>query len=175
MTIFGFIFLASCISSEESGANRQDPIAQEPVSIAPQSAQRIEPERPKEAAVSGQQAKQSKGARLTSRQDTLVASVTRRIVAPAPSARSIERPKDPAYTVQVGAFSKAQHALKYQKLAKERFLKNSVHNSYERRHKLYRVSVGKFTTRTEAAALRREVIKKYPKEYSQAWVNYLAK
>jgi len=124
---------------------------------------------------SGQQAGQSKAARLTSKQDTVIASMTTRTAAPTSSARTIKRPIDPAYTVQVGAFGKAQYALSYQKLAKERFSKNSVHNRYEPLQRLYRVSIGKFTARKEAAALRRDIMKKYPREYSEAWVNYIAK
>jgi hypothetical protein len=60
-------------------------------------------------------------------------------------------------------------------LAKERFSKNSVHNRYEPLQRLFRVSIGKFTTRKQAAVSRREIMMKYPREYSEAWVNYIAK
>ena len=157
VSIFG------CISSEESGSSsQQQPITQqEPSDSAVQGTQNAA--RPAQA---GQ-----KGSRLTSRQDTLVASVTRKAK---PASRSrLVRPKNPLYTVQVGVFRKPQNALRYQKLAKERFPRNSVHNRYDTKTKMYWVSIGKFTTKQEAVALRRTVIDKYPKDYKEAWVNYI--
>jgi len=169
---FGFFVFAFCTSSEESGAARQDPITVEtvPPPVAETTLQ-PEQEQPLEPTL---QDRQAKTARLKSIQDTVVASVTKRSSSPASVARPIKRPPNPAYTVQVGAFNRAQNALTYEKLAKERFLGNSVHNRYEPMERLYRVSIGKFTTRQEAAALRREIMKKYPKEYAEAWVNYIA-
>lgn len=167
---FGFILTVAmfgCISSEESGSSQQEPITQqEPADSLTQGNQDAA-----QPAQTGEQQAGRKGSRLTSRQDTLVASVTRKAK---PASRSrLVRPKNPLYTVQVGVFRKAQNALRYQKLAKERFPKNSVHNRYDTKTKMYWVSIGKFTTKQEAVALRRTVIDKYPKDYKEAWVNYI--
>lgn len=83
----------------------------------------------------------------------------------------------PVYTVQIGAFgrSKAQHALRLQKNAQERFANQVVLNNYDSAHKLYRVSVGEFETREDASRLRNELIRRFPQEYSQCWVNNFLK
>jgi len=155
------VAMCGCISSEESGSSQQAPITQQAPADSVAGTQDVA-----QPAQTGQ-----KGSRLTSRQDTLVASVTRKAK---PASRSrLVRPKNPLYTVQVGVFRKAQNALRYQKLAKERFPRNSVHNRYDTKTKMYWVSIGRFTTKQEAVALRHTVIDKYPKDYKEAWVNYI--
>ena len=169
---FGLILavsMFSCISSEESGSSSQQaPITQqEPADSVARGTRDAA-----QASQTGKQQTGQKGSRLTSRQDTLVASVTRK-AKPASRSSRLVRPNNPLYTVQVGVFRKAQNALRYQKLAKERFPKNSVHNRYDTKTKMYWVSIGRFTTKQEAVALRRTVIDKYPKDYKEAWVNYI--
>lgn len=166
----GIIFsiaIIGCISSEESGSDQQ-PVSQQTPSAGQQPAKQASP---KSAQTQKKQAK-PRSSRLTSKQDTLVASVTKKS-RPAPRPSHVGRPKNPSYTVQVGVFRKAQNALRYQKLAKERFPKNSVHNRYDTRSRMYWVSIGKFTTKEEAVALRKEIMKKYPEGYKEAWVNYI--
>ncbi len=124
---------------------------------------------------SGAQTKRpSRSTKFTARQDTLKASLVRKNK-PTPRPPKIERPANPAFTLQIGAFLLPKNALRNQKLAKERFPKYSVYNNYYSRSKYYRVSIGKFITRREAIAARQQIIKKYPKDYSGCWVNYIAK
>lgn len=155
--------IAGCGSSEESGSLQKAPLSQQtPTTSTPQESAQLQKKQSRQ-----------KGSRLTSKQDTLVASVTRRGRSSSRPVSRVERPKNPSYTVQIGIFRKAQNALRYQKFASERFPKNSVHNRYDSKTKMYWVSVGKYTTREEAVALRREILKNYPKEYEKAWVNYI--
>lgn len=116
----------------------------------------------------------SRSTKFTAKQDTLKASLVRKNK-PAIHPPTIERPANPAFTVQIGAFQLPKNALRNQKLAKERFPKYSVYNNYYSRSKYYRVSIGKFMTRREALAMRKQILKKYPKDYSRCWVNYIAK
>jgi cell division septation protein DedD len=111
---------------------------------------------------------------FVSKRDTVVAAIVRRTKNTKHSTRII-RPENPAYTVQIGAFSKASNALLMQKIARERFSGHPVFNNFNPIDRLYRVSVGKFEDRGEAMALRREMMKLYPKEHSECWVNYIAK
>ncbi len=87
----------------------------------------------------------------------------------------IERPSNPAYTVQLGAFLRPNNALRNQKIARSRFSKYPVYSKFDARSNFYRVSVGKFMTRHEAAHLRQEILKKFSKEYPACWVNYIAR
>ena len=89
--------------------------------------------------------------------------------------KPIERPENTAYTVQVGAFSRTQHALQAQKLAKDRFADFPIFNDFEPYDKLYRVRVGKFDTRQQADSLRKSMAKQFPADYSDSWINYISK
>ena len=117
-------------------------------------------------------AKNRSGARFQSKQDTVKASLTRKSKQ---TVRAVVRPENPAYTVQIGAFSNAQNALRMQKAAKERLGNQLILNNFGTADKLYRVSVGKFDTRIEASSLRKMIVEKYSKDYSSCWVNYIAK
>ena len=116
----------------------------------------------------------TRSTKFTAKQDTVKASLVRKNKS---SFRlpSIERPANPAFTVQIGAFLRPNYALSNQKKAKSRFSQYPVFSNFDTRSKFYRVSVGKFMTRKEALDLRREILKKYPKEYAACWVNYIAK
>lgn len=116
--------------------------------------------------------KSRSGARFQAKLDTVKASLTRKSKQ---AVRAVVRPENPAYTVQIGAFGKAQNSLRMQKAAKERLGNQVILNNFGTVDKLYRVSVGKFDTRKEASSLRKMIIEKYPKEYSSCWVNYIAK
>ena len=116
----------------------------------------------------------SRSTKFTAKQDTLKASLVRKNKPPLRLPK-IERPANPAFTVQIGAFSLPKNALRNEKLAKSRFPKYSVYNNFHQRSKIYRISVGKFMTRREALAARQMILKKYPKDYSGCWVNYIAK
>ena len=116
----------------------------------------------------------SRSTKFTAKQDTLKASLVRKSK-PSFKLPKIERPANPAFTVQIGAFLRPNYALSNQKKTKSRFPKQPVFNNFDRQSKFYRVSVGKFMTRNEALAFRREILKKYPKDYSSCWINYIAK
>lgn len=79
------------------------------------------------------------------------------------------------FTVQIGAFALPKNALRNQKLAKARFTKLPVYNNFYSRGRIYRVSVGKFATLREALAAKKDIVRKYPKDYSGCWINYIAK
>lgn len=111
---------------------------------------------------------------FTSNQDTVVASVVKTSRSSGRIIKPIERPENPAYTVQVGAFARTMYALQSQKLAKERFPSLPIFNTFESFDRLYRVRVGKFDTWRGADSLRKAMVKLYPEEYHEAWVNYIA-
>jgi cell division septation protein DedD len=113
--------------------------------------------------------------RLTTDQDTVVASVmtqpkaAEQLGAPADTAGGM------AFTVQIGAFAEPKNALRAQRLAKELFEAYPVFNHFEPSLKLYRVSIGKFGNREEAVEFLKAVINVLPKEYSSCWVNTIFK
>jgi hypothetical protein len=90
-------------------------------------------------------------------------------------AQDIDRPENPAFTVQIGAFARPNNALRNQKLAKTRFPEYPVYNNFLAQAKIYRVSVGKFDTRRDALAAQKQILKKCPKEYTGCWINYIRK
>jgi cell division septation protein DedD len=167
--------VGGCISTEEMGGKTPGP----QLTVMPpdtframeqsQPAAQAEPERPPETKKS--LARQT----FTTRRDTVVGSVVHKSKSPSNPPRKIERPANPAFTVQIGAFTKAPNALLFQKTAKERFADHPVFNNFNPDDKLYRVSVGKFDHRKEAAELRRELLNAFPKEYAECWVNYIPK
>lgn len=116
----------------------------------------------------------SRSTKFTAKQDTLKASLVRKNRT---SVRlpKIERPANPAFTVQLGAFLRPNNALRNQKVARSRFSKHPVYSNFDARSKFYRVSVGKFITRREAVNMRLQILKKYPKDYAACWVNYIAR
>lgn len=120
-------------------------------------------------------AMRKRGTNFTTDQDTVVASVVKQPKTSTRSATSSELPASTAFTVQIGAFAEPQHALHAQRLAKERFGNFPVFNQFEALLKLYRVSIGKFESRDDAVAFLREMVKLQPKEYSECWINTIAK
>lgn len=163
MGILG-VAAAGCVSSGESGSDRENPIVRT----------QQEPSRDQESADESAGQQDPGRALLTSKEDTLTASV--RVNTRRPRIKAvIKRPEDPAYTVQIAAFLKAANALRYHKAARERFPEEFVQNTYDAETGLYRIGVGKFLTRKDAAGLRRSLMKRFPREYQDAWVNYTAK
>lgn len=112
---------------------------------------------------------------FTSKQDTVEASLVRKTKSPPRPVKPVTKPENPAYTVQIGAFARPKYALAAQKLAKERFTEVPVLNQYEPFDKLYRVSVGLFDSRSEADSLRKSLMKQFPTDYSECWINYISK
>lgn len=112
---------------------------------------------------------------FTSKQDTVLASVVKTSRYSNRAIKPIERPENPAYTVQVGAFAQTTYALQSQKLAKERYPYLPIFNYFEPFDRLYRVRIGKFDTWRGADSLRKAMVQRYPEEYREAWINYIAK
>ncbi len=168
-----------CVTTEETGgksAGPQQTVVPIDTAEVRKQAQAVESTPPEPSpAVSAAAKKAPRKPSFVSKRDTIVASVVRRSKNSPRPTRKIERPENPAYTVQIGAFSKAPNALLLQKIAKERFSTQPVFNNFNPADKLYRVSVGKSNDRQEAMALRREMMKSFPKEYTECWVNYIAK
>ena len=177
VAILGASFLAGCVSTEGTGSTGGSSKEGPQQSVAPIDTARspLISSAPVKKQTSKTIARRpSRSARLMAKQDTVKASLVRKSK---PSFRlpKIERPANPAYTVQVGAYLSPDNALRNQKTAKSRFPGNPVFNNFDRQSKFYRVSVGKYMTRQEALALRKEILRKYPKEYAGCWVNYVPK
>lgn len=112
---------------------------------------------------------------LTTDQDTVVVSVMTQSKASTRSATESAMATGIAFTVQIGAFAKPKNALRAQQVAKDLFEHYPVFNQFEASLKLYRVSIGKFESREEAYAFLKDVLKVLPKEYTECWVNTIAK
>ena len=160
--------LSACISSEEAGTAKKigAPIASQTISDSV---------RAKVDSVMRADSARAKRAGFTSQHDTLVASVVKTSKSSSRSIKPIERPVNAAYTVQVGAFARTQHALQTQKLARERCGDLPIFNYFEPYDKLYRVRVGKFDTRQQADSLRKWMIKQFPNDYTDSWINFISK
>ncbi len=173
-----YISLSGCVTTEETGgksAGPQQTVALIDTAEIRKQAQALQSTPTESSAVAPTTKKAPRKPSFVSKRDTIMASVVRRSKNLPRPTRKIERPENPAYTVQVGAFSKAPNALLLQKIAKERFSTQPVFNNFNPADKLYRISVGKFDGRQEAMSLRREMMKSFPKEYTECWVNYIAK
>ena len=162
------LVLAGCVSSEEAGSGKKlgTPVATQDLSESGRA--RVDSLRKADSL-------RAKRAGFTSQHDTLVASVLRTTKSGLRAIKPIERPANPAYTVQVGAFARTDHALRAQKLAKDRFADLPIFNTFEPFDKLYRVRVGKFDTRLQADSLRKSILKQFPKDYTDSWINYISK
>jgi hypothetical protein len=111
--------------------------------------------------------------KFRSRQDTVHASVVTKSKLSSHPLIKIIRPEHPVYTVQVGAFGQVSNALRAQKKAKEHFANQPIFNTFIKRAKLYRVSIGRYENRNDAFALYDSLKQKYPGEYKQCWINFI--
>ena len=160
--------LSACISSEEAGTAKRvgAPVATQSISDSV---------RAKVDSLMRADSVRSKRSGFTSQHDTIVASVVKTSKSSSRSIKPIERPDNPAFTVQIGAFARTDHALRAQKLARERCGDIEIVNFFEPYDKLYRVRVGKFDVRQQADSLRKWMMKQYPNDYTDSWINYIAK
>jgi len=162
--------LGACVSSEEAGTGKR---AEAPLSAqAGADSARLVAQADSLARLDSLRGKRG---RFTSKQDTVTASIVKRSKLSSRAIKPVQRPANPAYTVQIGAYARTKHALQAQKLAKERFADLPIFNSFESFDKLYRVSVGKFDTRLQADSLRKSMSKQFPQDYPEAWINYISK
>jgi len=162
------LLLGGCVSSEETGTGKKvgAPVQSQAVSNA---------ERAKVDSLRRLDSLRAKRAGFTSQHDTLVASVVKTSKSGSRAIKPIERPANPAYTVQIGAFARTAHALRAQKLAKDRFADFPIFNYFEPYDKLYRVRIGKFDTWKQADSLRKVMVKQFPSDYPDSWINYISK
>jgi hypothetical protein len=106
-------------------------------------------------------------------QDTVRASVVTKSKSASHPLIKIIRPEHPVFTVQVGAFGQVSNALRAQKKAKEHFAYQPVFNTFVKRAKLYRISIGRYENRKDAFALYDSLKQKYPGEYKLCWINFI--
>jgi hypothetical protein len=173
--------LSACVPSEETGAGLR---AKSPVQIfGPIDTTRRGPHRAmsqdtastlKIDSIKIAQGKKPRVApKFKSRQDTVRASVVTKSKSSSHPLIRIIRPEHPVYTVQVGAFGHVSNALRAQKKAKEHFAYQPVFNTYVKRAKLYRVSIGRYENRNDAFVLCDSLQHAYPVEYKQCWINFI--
>ncbi len=162
------LLLAACVSSEGTGTGKRigSPVSSQTVSDSV---------RAKVDSMMRSDSLRAKRAGFTSQHDTLMASVVKTSKPGTKGIKPIEKPENSAYAVQVGAFARTDHALRVQKLARERFTDLPVFNTFESYDKLYRVRVGKFDTWQQADSLRKSMVKLFPSEYTDSWINYISK
>lgn len=73
------------------------------------------------------------------------------------------------YAVQIGAFESEENASRAEQTFKARFTQ-PVRRYLDETTKLYKVSVGSFTTKDQALDFRKLLNDKYPGEYMDAWI-----
>jgi len=112
---------------------------------------------------------------LTSKEDTLTASVVQTSRSTTPPASISEGKFVTVFTIQIGAFGDATNALTLMKRTKERFGDIPVLNRFEPRDRLYRVSIGLFETRERAIAFQQTLIKNHGSEFKDTWVSQISK
>ncbi len=160
--------LAGCTSAETGASNRAgDP---QPEMVPPSV---VEPppsaSRPETTVVAPRRTKSVP--RVRSSQDTVRASKARK-TRPAVKSAPLVKPANAAYTVQVGAFRRASNALGLQQVVRKQFPTQPAYNDYHAVDRLYRVTVGRFSRISEAAAFRRRLIASDSSAYAQCWVTY---
>ncbi len=87
---------------------------------------------------------------------------------PPPPPESPEKVAVEYFSIQIGAFEKKENALQFAYNAKH-LIKEDIYNFYDKAKLIYRVVVGKFTSKESATEYRDQFVKKYP-GYSNAWV-----
>ena len=175
------IWLAGCVSSEETGAGNR---AKSPVQIfgpidtthrvvRRTAAQDSTSKAKLDSAKLAQVKKTRIAPKFRSQQDTVRASVVMKSKSSSHPSIKIIRPDHPVYTVQVGAFSQVSNALRAQKRARDHFAFQPVFNTFVKRAKLYRVSIGKYDSRKEAQILCDSLQQQFSHEYKQCWINFI--
>lgn len=118
----------------------------------------------------GQEIHSEEIAKLTAKDDTLYASIIQRSRSIVAQPAEPVEPSDVAFTVQIGAFTNTEYAMRQAKRAKEQFGDIPVLNTFEIEDKLYRVSVGLFPTMEEANAFKILHRDRFAREYKDAWI-----
>ena len=111
--------------------------------------------------------------KFRSQQDTIRASVVTKSKVSSYALIKIQHPGHQVFTVQIGAYNQMSKALQAQKKAKEYFFYQPVFNTFIKRAKLYRVSIGMYENREDAFALCDSLKQKDPEEYRLCWINFI--
>ncbi len=74
------------------------------------------------------------------------------------------------YTVQLGAYTTPENAVKVADVAKERF-NLLVYTFHDKTDNLYKVFMGDFLIKDDARNYRDDMVRRYPGEYNDAWVS----
>ncbi len=161
--------LGGCSAAEETASDQSD---QKPM---PTEGSPLGVFRPTQSATPDTIGRTGRAAQLTSKQDTLAASVVQ-------FSRSSASPTSvsagdfvTAFTIQIGAFADASNALTLLKKTKERVGEIPVLNRFEPRDRLYRVSIGLFETREGAIAFQQILIKTHGTDFKDSWVSQISK
>lgn len=113
---------------------------------------------------------QDRSTLLSSKLDTLTASIIHRSRISSTQSQDFDRSDSLVYTIQIGAFLDASNAMRLAKRAKEQFIEQLVLNTFEIDDKLYRVSIGLFATREEAQAFKLLHRVRFSHEYKDSWI-----
>ena len=170
--------LSGCVPSEETGAGSG---AKSPVQVfGPIDTTRRVVHRPSDQDTASQPRidsmkiaavkKPRVAPKFKSQQDTVRASVVTKSKL---SSHALIKIKHPVFTVQIGAYTQVSKALQAQTKAKEYFFYQPVFNTFIKRAKLYRVSIGRYENREDASALCDSLKQKDPEEYRLCWVNVI--
>jgi hypothetical protein len=111
--------------------------------------------------------------KFRSQQDTVRASVVTNSKLSSHALNTMKRTGHPVFTIQIGAYNQVSKALQAQKKAKEYFVSQPVFNTFIKRTKLYRVSIGRYENRGDAFSLCDSLKQKDPEEYKSCWINLI--
>lgn len=75
------------------------------------------------------------------------------------------------YTVQIGAYHDRDGAERIAAIAGERLGSSSVYLLEDPGRQMFRICVGRFHTKEEAREFRDDLIRRFPGEYRDAWIN----
>jgi cell division septation protein DedD len=115
--------------------------------------------------------------RFVTKRDTVVAKVvppvmvdTARSTSPgALQSEQKEAVSSVVFTIQVGAFGNETNARRWEEQTKE-VLKMPTYIEHDLRGNIYRVTIGTFTSREQAAEIARDIRDRFPTMYRDAWV-----
>ncbi len=115
--------------------------------------------------------------RIVTKRDTVVVKVvppakvdtTRSLPPPSVQAEQKETSTSAVFTIQVGAFGNELNARRWEEQTKE-ILKMPTYIEHDIRGNIYRVTIGTFISREQAAEIVRDIRQRFPNMYRDAWV-----
>ncbi|MGD0338101.1 MAG: SPOR domain-containing protein [Bacteroidota bacterium] len=114
---------------------------------------------------------------FVTKRDTIVAKIVppakvdtaRNISSPSAQAEQKDTTSSAVFTIQVGAFGNEINARRWEEQTKE-ILKMPTYIEYDLHINIYRVTIGTFISREQAAEIARDIRQRYPTMYRDAWV-----